>query len=313
MDPLTHGVIGLAISAFSGETVTALNPISIGCAVGAMIPDIDVVVRLFKGEMVYLKHHRGMTHSVPFLLGLSSIITVVLAASFPTYSFFNILIWTFIGALSHTAFDILNSYGAMLFTKKRKASLLTLYDPLISIIALFLIFYPSHDVISYSGSVIVFTGYLIFRIIQKKKVFERVTDYFKDEYKITQVVILPSLKVFYKWDFVVATKTHSIVGKYNIYNDRFEIIETFKNTSNDMVEVFKSSNVGKYFEKFTPNYHIVIIENEESTTLKVIDLRYHFKNDFMHHASIEMDLDNNIMASFFHPYSIDKRIEVCEA
>ncbi len=47
MDPLTHGVIGLAISSFSGQAVSLDNPVSIGAALGAMSPDIDVISRLF--------------------------------------------------------------------------------------------------------------------------------------------------------------------------------------------------------------------------------------------------------------------------
>ncbi len=45
-------------SSFSGEPVSLLNPVSLGCAIGAMSPDIDAVVRIFFNDYEYLKHHR---------------------------------------------------------------------------------------------------------------------------------------------------------------------------------------------------------------------------------------------------------------
>ncbi len=99
MDPLTHGVIGLAISSFSGQAVSFDNPISIGAALGAMSPDIDVVSRLFFNDMVYCKHHRGFSHSLPSLLVLSGLITSGLSFMFPEMIIWQVFLWTFIGAI----------------------------------------------------------------------------------------------------------------------------------------------------------------------------------------------------------------------
>lgn len=76
MDPVTHGVIGLAISAFSGDPVSLVNPVSLGCAIGAMSPDIDIIAKI-KGDYVYLKHHRGLTHSFPARVFDTFIIRIV--------------------------------------------------------------------------------------------------------------------------------------------------------------------------------------------------------------------------------------------
>lgn len=312
MDPITHGVIGLAISSFSGHTVSLSSPLSLGCAIGAMIPDLDVVVRLVKNEMVYLKHHRGFSHSVPALVVFSAVVTAVLMLLHPEANILQLFLWTFLGALSHTVFDILNSYGAMLFTKKRKANLLTLYDPLISVVALILIFYPRHSNLLNIGALMVTLAYLGFRYRQKTRSENEIKAYFEKDYRITDVTIMPSLKLFYKWDFVLATKTHSIVGKYNSFNGRIDVVDSLKNAPQEMVEIFKQSQVGRYFEDFTPNYHVVQTNTLKGLELKAIDLRYHFRNDFLHHATLLLDGNQKILESYFRPYRFYKKIAVSE-
>lgn len=66
MDPITHGVVGLAIAAFTGETVSIASPYAMGSLLGAVIPDADIIMQV-KGDYSYLKNHRGMSHSIPFI------------------------------------------------------------------------------------------------------------------------------------------------------------------------------------------------------------------------------------------------------
>lgn len=313
MDPLTHGVIGLAISSFSGQAVSLDNPVSIGAALGAMSPDIDVISRLFFDDMVYCKHHRGFSHSLPSLVALSGAITFGLAQLFPGMMIWQVFLWTFIGAISHTVFDILNSYGAMLIHKKWKASLLSLYDPVLSVIALFLIFFRYHNIISLSTSAGVFLGYLATRVWMKRHARRKIREHFGHGYVIEDVEILPSLKVFYKWDFIVHTSSHDIVGNYNQFSDRFTVIKKLAKREQHLKEVFMNTNVGQYFSDFTPNFHVAPFQEMGQTVLKVIDLRYHFKGDFMHHAEVRLDESMNVIESYFQPYNVSKRIPVMES
>lgn len=169
MDPLTHGVLGAAVSAFSGQTVSLTNPMTIAAIVGSIVPDIDVVIRLFKDDMYYLRHHRGRSHSLPFLILYSFVITFILSFIFKGMNMPLVFLFSFLGATSHTLMDILNSYGAMLFNKKLKFNLLTLYDPFISLISLFLIFYRNQNNITLITSAVLVAVYLYIRYIWKTK------------------------------------------------------------------------------------------------------------------------------------------------
>ncbi len=312
MDPITHGVIGLAISSFSGQAVSLDNPAAIGCALGAMAPDIDVVSRLFFDDLVYCKHHRGFTHSVPALAVLAVGITYGLTFLFPTLSFWHVFLWTFIGGLSHTGFDILNSYGAMLIHKKLKVNILSLYDPVISILAIFLIAYRQHSAISLTTTAAIFFGYIFLRFFARLHAGRVVKDHFGQSHRVKSVRILPSLKVFYKWDFIVDSVSHHIVGNYNPLIKDFHVISDFVKDSDMAQPLFHKTNVGRYFADFTPNYHIEHTSHEHGHSLRVIDLRYHFKGEFMHHASVELDHDLNITESYFQPYSQTRKIPVHE-
>jgi inner membrane protein len=311
MDPITHGVIGLAISAFSGDPVSLTNPISIGAALGAMAPDLDAVTRVFFNDMVYLKHHRGKSHSVPALAAFSIAITIGLSFIFPNSNVLKVLFFTFMGALSHTIFDILNSYGAMLFRKKKKLSLLMLYDPVVSVLALFLIFYRSHNIYTYVGVFVIFKIYILTRYLMKRRVLKKVSEIFANGYSIEDITVLPGMMAFHKWDFIINAKSHNIVGQYNVFRSSYIIRKKLKK-NREMRDFALTTNLGEYFEKFSPNFHVIKLNEDGHEVLKFIDLRYFIKGDFMHHGTIELDPFGNILGSYFQPYELNRKIAVNE-
>lgn len=308
MDPLTHGVIGLALSTFSGQPVAVDNPIAIGCALGAMAPDLDIVLRVVKDDTTYMKHHRGKSHSVPALLAFSVVITAGLSFVFKDMSVSSVFLWTMVGALSHTLFDILNSYGAMLLKKKKRMNLLTLYDPVITVLAIYLIASRHLDTLNYSLVAGIFAIYILSRLYMRKKVKERVDEHYGKTHEIKDITIMPGLKAFYKWDFIVESESHSVVGRYNLFNRKVYEIKTFERSDSEMTAIFNRSNVGGYFAEFTPNYHVIHYSENDKTIVKAIDLRYHLKDEFMHHATLVLDENRNIMESYFHPYNLEKRL-----
>ncbi len=311
MDPITHGIIGLGISAFSGDPVSLLNPVSVGAALGAMSPDLDAVTRIFYDDKVYLRHHRGRSHSVPFLVLFSFMITGALSLMFPDFNFLKVLGFTFLGALSHTFFDILNSYGAMLFTKKRKLSILMLYDPLVSVVALFLIFYRSHNLYTYSGALLLVGLYIIGRYLMRRRVEKSLETVFSNGYSVTKICVMPALMAFHKWDFIINTRSHNLVGQYNLLKGSFVIRKKFKKNQ-EARKLVLGTSLGKYFSDFSPNFHVVEVPKDTGCELKVVDLRYFLRGEFMHHGLVELDQHRRVMASYFMPYSLQRRIALNE-
>lgn len=321
MDPLTHGLVGAALSTFSGTAAGFDNPITIGAMLGAMSPDLDFVIRIFKNDAAYLEHHRGVSHTVPFLAGFSVAITLILSQmGFVAFDFWLTLLWTFVGALSHTGLDILNSYGAKFIKRKLKVNILTLYDPVITLVGIFLIFNGENTLLELTGASVIVASYLYVRSRSKSSARMVLQSYFCESHLNVSVHVMPALKAFHKWDYVVHTDSHDIVGTYNpikgLLDKRkgIEIIKTFKRNEVCYYDVFRATEVGRIFTHFSPNLHINVTHDDENDqiVLRAVDLRYFFKENFMHHATLVLDKELNHISSFLHPYKINKAIPVYE-
>ncbi|MDW7663035.1 MAG: metal-dependent hydrolase [Bacillota bacterium] len=319
MDPLTHGLVGAAISAFSGNPVALDNPLAIGAMLGAMSPDLDFVVKLFKDDAKYLEHHRGATHTLPYLIGFSVVIATTLSIlPFHEFSFILILLWTFLGALSHTGLDIMNSYGAKLFKRKLKLSILTLYDPVITLVGFHLILNRANTIIDYAGSIVLVGAYLYLRYAMKRVAEKQLIKHFELSHEHVEIHVIPALKAFYKWDFVAHTDTHDYVGQYNSWCSlvsRCPVIRvnnTFEINDSIYMSFFRTTLIGEKFSNFSPNLHVKVIpsEVEGQITLRIVDLRYYIKKDFLHQATLVIDQEFNIISSLFHPYSLNKAIPI---
>lgn len=321
MDPLTHGLVGVALSAFSGTAVSIDNPLTIGAMLGAMAPDLDVIIRIFKNDAVYLEHHRGISHTIPFLIGYSVAITGILSLlGLPAFSFFWTFLWSFIGAFSHTALDSLNSYGAKLLKKKFKLSLLTLYDPVITLVGIWLIQNGKNSIYELISGGLIVIVYLLLRNMNRYRSKQQISRYFASDYHIKSITVIPSLKAFYKWDFIVHSISQDIVGQYNpwmIGPLKFKAVRVTK--SLDTVDpyyyqLFESYDVGSKFSEFTSNYHIEVIKDLETdqTMLKATDLRYYFKENFMHHATVVIDENEKYISGCIHPYKFERAIPIYE-
>ena len=84
LDTGTHIVMGVALSGLaladpvvSAETRT-MSAVFTGVIVGSLIPDIDTVLKL-RNNAVYIRHHRGITHSIPAVLFGHLFITILLS------------------------------------------------------------------------------------------------------------------------------------------------------------------------------------------------------------------------------------------
>lgn len=312
MDPVTHGIIGLGISALSSQPV-GLNPITIGAVLGAMSPDIDIVVKYW-GDYKYLKHHRGPTHSIPSLLGLSLVITTGLFLIFRDYNFFNILLWTFLGSMSHTVFDGLNSYGVrpfMPFSKKKYlANVLMLYDPFLMVLSIALVFMPFMQEIKIIIAISAVIIYVLLRLISRDRVYRALLREYKLNVLTDKIHVLPDLMNFFKWDFIIRAEDYKVVGKINFINNKLDVIKELEHSNHRLIGEANSTELGIYFNDFTSSIvHTEVTEEDDKTVFRLIDLRYFLNNEFMHHATIEFDKeDEKPIKSVFHPYKLQKEI-----
>src|SRR5262249_14110877 len=89
--------------------------------VAANLPDVDVI-SMFWGDLAYLEHHRGITHSVLGLLVLAPLLASAMCVwdavvrrrrypSAPHARFGALVVVSLVGLASHVVLDYTNSYG----------------------------------------------------------------------------------------------------------------------------------------------------------------------------------------------------------
>ena len=186
-----------------------------------------------------------------------------------------------------------------------------LYDPVITVMALFLIFYQDKTWLSNTIVAALFGVYIGLRFFMKYRAYRAIKITFKEK-QSCEITVLPSLMAFYKWDYIVSTEEFNYVGQYNSIKNTVSIRTKFERIEEDLKAYFEGTKLGKYFAEFTPNYHIKKDSVDGKTILTAIDLRYYLKNNFMHHGTLTLDENLKIEESVFQPYKLHRRIPVAE-
>ena len=308
MDPITHAVIGLGTAALSGQPVVLTNPIYIGAALGALAPDIDVATHV--NPLSFLKHHRGMSHSLAGITFISLIIAIGLNYCFPAVDFFTCWLWTFLGAFSHSILDSLNSYGTQLWwpflSKKWNASLLMLFDPYLLLLYLVILFGVPQRYLGSGVHILVLPGlYLLGRYWMRQTLAGHLRKTLNLCHE-TRVVVMPARYGFNRWDFVVDSPKEFILGKINYYgrsiSDKINLVKE----NNAFFEQALASKVGRFFRSFTPHLHLEYRRERDKHIVFFRDLRYMERQmNFLHTATVVINDTYDITASYLHPYRQD--------
>lgn len=304
MDPITHGVIGMAVSKFAGNEISISDAATASLVIGSVFPDIDIVFQKW-GDYVYLKNHRGITHSIVGLAASSVVISLLLKVFYSGANFYSLIFWAFLGCLSHTGFDIFNTYGAKLLwpfmNKKFTLGLLNVFDP-VFLAALVGCIYSEGTLQNVFKSV--FIGYILLRVVMRISVSRELDRRFGKTGKI--ISLLPSVAGFFRWHFVLEEQNCNIIGEKNILKRGVKILERLNKIQDEFVDKVLVSYVGKFFTEFTPVFHVLYEKVGQITRYVFIDMRYYFKNDFLHKAIVEMDENEDIVNASFHAYSINR-------
>lgn len=136
MDPLTHALSGAILA--RGIPREALPVKTVMLLAGmAMLPDIDIVLRLVSDNF-YLIHHRGMTHSLLMLPLWLWLIYTMLPASQQRQP---LMPWLIGSALAmHIFLDLITSFGTMILSPlsdiRATIDLVFIIDPIFTLLLL---------------------------------------------------------------------------------------------------------------------------------------------------------------------------------
>lgn len=313
MDPITHLLVGIGVAAFTGDSFTVMNPVHLGTALGALAPDFDIVLQLF-GHLPYLKHHRASSHSLPGILFSSIVIALGLGLVFGGAPFGTVFLWTLLGSISHVLLDVLNSYGAKLFwpvsNKSYSLNLLVLADPVIIVLFTAMMFMPGPPEIVARNVFLTVLAYLGARLLMRQKIHWMLRRKYEKE-EVQRIVVMPAMVSLINWSFLVETRDCYIVGEvpgFSLDPGIKKVLD--KNPANSLIRKAMHTKVGQLFQNFTPYFHIHHCIEEGRHIVRFCDLRYFFREDFLHHATVIFDETQNIVEAVFQPYNKDKKIQV---
>ncbi len=312
MDPITHAIVGLAVGCKAGGPLSLSNGLVVASALGAVMPDIDIVAYL-RGEFAYLRQHRGFSHSIPGLALIALSLGLVLDMVYPAYSFTALVIWAFWGALSHTFLDLFNSYGVkILWPFNRRMctlNLLTLFDPILFGMMLLSIVYGRGTDFDMLLTMMP-PFYILIRLLMRLVARGRVRRKLQNNGSKLDIITFPAMRNPFAWDFVVNISRERLVGSIDIITGRFKIICSLKCITDEMKNIILGTNLGKLFSEFTPLYHIDCRNEEDKWIGSLMDLRYFVKDRFLHNGMLIMDREMKVEKQLFQPFVTSKGIDL---
>jgi membrane-bound metal-dependent hydrolase YbcI (DUF457 family) len=125
MDTVTHGLAGWLIARSIPEKWKGGHPKTVAAVVSlaSVLPDADNAASLL-GSEIYLRVHRGLSHSLPGILAVSLVLALLFARYGKLKDRRAVFLLALLGQLSHVVLDLLNSYGTQIlqpFTDTRFA------------------------------------------------------------------------------------------------------------------------------------------------------------------------------------------------
>lgn len=323
MDTGTHVVMGLALGGLAtldpvvaGSAATATS-VMIGTVVGSQAPDIDTVLKL-RNNAVYIRNHRGITHSIPAVLLWPLGIIAVVYPFFPEANLLHLWLWTFLAVFLHVFVDIFNAYGTQAlrpFSPKWVAlGVINTFDPYIfgmHIVGLVIWGFGADPGYTFLAIYVVIVGYYIFRFMTQRKVLREVKAIIPDA---TDIIISPTMK-FHQWRIAVMNKHQFFVGR--AHNHEVTILDQFnrvKIPESPVIEAAKRDKNLSAFLSFSPVYRWEVDEYDNYYEVKFIDLRYRSKDHYPFVAVVQLDMNLNILSSYtgwiFSEEKLRKKLQI---
>lgn len=308
MDILTHGLIGATLSGLFlkrvDPTVATLTLIS-----SSVIPDIDYVVR-FWGMTNYLKHHRGITHSVLGVIVLSLILAALIKVFSRSTNYGTILLLCLLGTLVHLFFDLTNAYGTQIllpFSKHRYHwDWLMLVDlPIFFVLVVGLIIswvkrpYAFQTV---AVVLVIIALYIGFRAVVQAKAENWVKNYPLQSEQKTKYGAYPAFfpPTPFKWWTVMETEDAYYMGNLDLLDtDKNKPTRVEKISENEWVKIAKKTETARVFLDFAKYPHLEIYQRDGNRVIEWNDLTFGLFKRKAFLAQVVISPDKKILSESF--------------
>ncbi|MED4206557.1 metal-dependent hydrolase [Neobacillus mesonae] len=298
MDTGTHVVMGIALGglatldpAVASSHVTTTS-VLIATIAGSQIPDIDTILKL-RNNAIYIRNHRGITHSMPAVILWPLLLTAVIYPFFSGANLLHLWAWTFAAVFIHVFVDIFNAYGTQAlrpFNSKWVAlGWVNTFDPFIfaihclGIIAWIM---GAHPGFTFLVMYFIVIAYYIKRYQTRKRVLMEVRVLIPDA---TEIIVAPTMR-FHQWRIAAMNEHIFFVGRS--VDGKVEILDRFKRIpvpNTPVIEAAKKDQNISAFLSFSPVYRWEVDEYDDYYEVRFIDLRYRSNGHYPFVAVVQLD------------------------
>ncbi|NGQ97394.1 metal-dependent hydrolase [Brevibacillus sp. SYP-B805] len=309
MDTATHFAMGFGLAGLAHlDPVVAQTPglaeaVMLGTVIGSQAPDLDGFTRIF-GSAAYIRHHRGLSHSIPALIVWTLAAFGLIQAIMPQAAWGHLLAWIFLAVVLHVFVDLFNSYGTQCLSPfKRKWiawNMIFIFDPLIFVMHLlgFMLWLGGAEPGTLFLSIyLCIAAYYVLRFKARNRAIESV----KQSLRLPGTYTVFPTHSWNQWTFLVKTEQHWHVGE--LHGGEAIVLDTFAiKPETEMIAIAKQDPKVKAFLSFTSYAHVEVKAHDFGFEVRWFDLRYRArfqgKSHYMFVAVVYLDKSLQIRDSF---------------
>lgn len=322
MDTATHVVMGVGIGGLAtmdpviAENPAALQTVMAAVIIGSQAPDFDTILKL-KNNAVYIRYHRGPTHSIPAVLTWPLLISGFFYMFNPEISFLHLWLWTFLAVFLHVFVDIFNAYGTQALSPFNKKwiglGVINIFDPFIFFAHIFGFIAWSYGLDpgwTFLTVYAILIIYYIWRYKVRNDVLKKAAHFHPDA---THFFISPT----YNWkNFHLVVRTKEKLHVTESKNKVVRYLESypFEPIPSDPVinAALHDRNLSSFLS-FSPTYRWLVRELDNGWEVKFIDLRYRSKGFYPFVAVVRMSKDLTPYTSYtgwiFSTETLEKKLK----
>lgn len=307
MDTGTHITMGIAIGGIATldpivqQDSALLGAVILGTLIGSIAPDFDTILKL-KSNALYLRHHRGVTHSIPLVIIWGILISSILYFSVPNIPFPNLWLWVFFAVSMHVFVDIFNAYGTQAlrpFSRKWIAlGFINTFDPVIfsaHIIGFIFWLSGAHPGVTFLVIYFLLVFYYYKRFWQKKALQKKIKLFYGE---VEGIATSPTIRQNI-WRLAITTRDSFYVAR--AVDGNIQIVDQFDRwplPNSKLIATARHDKNVAAFLSFSPVYRWEITGYDKYTEVRFIDLRYRSKDHYPFVAVVKIADDLKILSSY---------------
>jgi inner membrane protein len=285
MDSLSQLVLGAAVGYAVAGKKMGKKALVWGAFAGSL-PDLDFIpTRPFHDEFLYLKHHRGFSHSIIGAFVLSSLFATVcskIKKSISFWTMFTLFLW---GMLTHSLLDCFTTWGTQVFwplPTRVSWNSIFIVDPLYTIPLLVAVFaaciYKSHRrrQVIVVGGLVISTLYLMWAVGVKLYLNPQFDALFRHHnLDVIRFTTRPTAFNSILWSTTAETEEGYYYGQISLLDSQFQGPLYFAEKNHHLLKDYtdkKSEEIIAY----TKGYYSVSLKGK---SVFIHDFRYGYMGD----------------------------------